>query len=399
MKKIIAIVLIGIFCPKMQGQKDGYWDKDRAISQELVVSAGQRVVFKADDFPIGTTELVYRITLLDDNQQLASSLVSLLKSIPDPTGISQGSAGAVFLMSKISGQDKCKYAIFSTNELAAAYQKTGKTTQACFDQQSAVSKEAKRLSLAKSSCLRTIENGLYFGFQSSNWIMKQKIVLEIVPWIDYKLNSGWTLENRKTIINQCKTSALAREMANSDDFCICVEEKIQKKFKFQEFQKLLQIEQTKYYKDFGVICFEETGGSKALIDGYRASAAKFEKRADYSNAIAQYNLIVADGKAVASDYSALGYNLVLTKQFDKAIKFLKLGEDLDKTDLIIKLNLAHAYLLNNDFRSAKNIYKQFQGQNVSDTLSWVEKMNQDFELFKTTGVESEDFDKITKLMK
>jgi len=43
---------------------------------------------------------------------MANSLVSVLKSIPDPTGISQGSAGAVLLLSKISGEDKCKYAIF-----------------------------------------------------------------------------------------------------------------------------------------------------------------------------------------------------------------------------------------------------------------------------------------------
>jgi hypothetical protein len=38
---------------------------------------------------LGTTELIFRITLLDDNQQMAGSLVSLLKAIPDPTGISQ----------------------------------------------------------------------------------------------------------------------------------------------------------------------------------------------------------------------------------------------------------------------------------------------------------------------
>jgi hypothetical protein len=46
--------------------------------------------------------------------------------------------------------------------------------------------------------------------------MKQKILLEVVPWVDAKLSRGWTVENRKFVINQCKTSAL--ELANSDDF-------------------------------------------------------------------------------------------------------------------------------------------------------------------------------------
>jgi hypothetical protein len=41
--------------------------------------ARDRIVIKTDDFPVGTTELIYRITLLDDNQKIANSLVSLLK--------------------------------------------------------------------------------------------------------------------------------------------------------------------------------------------------------------------------------------------------------------------------------------------------------------------------------
>jgi hypothetical protein len=45
-----------------------------------------------------------------------------------------------------------------------------------------------------------------------------KILLEVVPWVDAKLSRGWTLENRKFVINQCKTSALAQKLANSDDF-------------------------------------------------------------------------------------------------------------------------------------------------------------------------------------
>ncbi|MBL0012369.1 MAG: hypothetical protein IPP30_00980 [Flavobacterium sp.] len=81
-------------------QIDGYWDKERATSKQVVVSARDRIVIPIEEFPEGTTEVVYRITLLDENQQLSSSLVSILKAIPDPTGISQGSAGAIFYFPK-----------------------------------------------------------------------------------------------------------------------------------------------------------------------------------------------------------------------------------------------------------------------------------------------------------
>ena len=228
LKKIVLLLFISISTTSVFAQKDGYWDKERAFNKEIVVSARERIVVKTEDLPVGTTEVVFRITLLDQNQQMANSLVSVLKAIPDPTGISQGSAGAVFLVSKISGDDKCKYAIFSNAASAAEYKKSGDTDNACFLQEEAVSKDAKRLSIDKSLCLLPNSNAMWFGFESKNWIMNQKIVLEVVPWVNNRLSSGWTLENRKLVINQCKTSDLAKKIINSDDFCVCVLNKIQK---------------------------------------------------------------------------------------------------------------------------------------------------------------------------
>jgi tetratricopeptide (TPR) repeat protein len=397
-KKEVLVLLISIFYQSAFAQKEGYWDKERATTKEIIVSARDRIVIKTDDFPIGTTELIYRITLLDDNQQLAGSLVSVLKSIPDPTGISQGSAGAIFLLSKISGEDKCKYAVFSSNEQASDYQKTGDINRACLAQDKAVSKDAKRLSIDKSPCLQSNKGNLWFGFESANWMMKQKIILEVVPWVDTKLSRGWTLENRKFIINQCKTSALANKMANSDDFCICLEEKIQKEYKFQEFQKLLLIEQTKAYKDFGNSCINETGVAKGVYDDLRTRASNFSKKGDYGSAIAQYAIIINEGKATALDYSAIGFNYILTKQYGKAIKFLKEGEKLDETELLVKLNLAHAYLLNDEYRNAKTIYKEYQSQNVTSNLSWNQKIKQDFILFQKVDLPSGNFQRVVRLI-
>jgi hypothetical protein len=56
----------------------------------------------------------------------------------------------------------------------------------------------------------------------------------------------------------------------------------------------------------------------------------------------------------------------------KTIQTLKEGENIDNTELMIKLNLAHAYLLNGDYRAAKSIYKEYQNQNITTSLSWVQ---------------------------
>lgn len=397
-KNIYLVFLSLLSFQSVFSQKDGYWDKERATTKEIIVSARDRIVVKTDDLPTGTTEVVFRITLLDENQQMAGNLVSVLKSIPDPTGISQGSAGAVFIVSKISGEDKCKYAVFSKGELATEYKNTGKTDDACLVQDTPVSKDAKRLSVDKTTCFKLNSNAIWFGFESKNWIMNQKIVLEVVPWVDNKASKGWTLENRKAIIEQCKTSNLAQKMTNSDDFCVCILDKIQEKYSYFEFQKLLLIERSKAFKDFGASCFGETSVSNATYSGLRKEALNFAKQGKYGQVIAKLTTIINDGKANALDYNLIGTSYLLTKQYGKAIKFLNEGEKLDDAELLIKLNLAHAYLLNDNFKSAKLIYKKYQFQNVTDTLSWVEKTKLDFENFKKVGIQNENFEKVLTLI-
>lgn len=379
-------------------QKDGYWDKTRATTEEITVSARDRIVIKTQDFPEGTTEVVFRITLLDKNQQMAGSLVSVLKAIPDPTGISQGSAGAVFILSKISGDDKCKYVVFSSADLASKYKENGKTADACLVQDTPISKDAKLLSADKSACMKLNAGNLWFGFESKNWIMNQKIILEVVPWVDNKLSRGWTVENRKAIIDQCKTSNLAQKMTNSDDFCVCILDKIQSKYTFKEFQKLLAVERAKAFKDFGNSCFGESSLSKSVYDDLRKQATGLTKQGKHGEAIVKLTTIINDGKATALDYNTIGSSYLLTKQYGKAIKFLKEGEKLDNAELLIKLNLAHAYLLNDNFSSAKAIYKKYQSQNITDSLSWTQKIKQDFEAFKKVGIQNKDFERVLKLI-
>nr|WP_315253947.1 hypothetical protein [uncultured Flavobacterium sp.] len=399
MTKQLLLFITLLFTTITFSQQDGYWDKDRSTTKEINVSARDRIIIKTEDLPLGTTEVVYRITLLDENQQLASSLVSVLKSIPDPTGISQGSAGAVFILSKISGDDKCTYAIFSTDKLATEYKDSGKTLESCLVQEEPVSKDAKRLSVDKSSCLNENLNALWFGFESKNWIMKQKIVLEVVPWVDKKLSRGWSLDNRKSIIDQCKTSNLAQKMSNSDNFCVCVLDRIQTKYKFQEFQKLLPMERTKVFKDAGDICLSETNASPAISADLRKEASVLIKNGKYGTAIEKLAVIINSGKATVLDYNAIGSCYLFTKQYGKALKYLQDGEKLDGTELLVQLNLAHAYLLNDNYKEAKKIYKKYQNQNVTDSLSWVQKTEQDFKAFQKAGIQNEDFERVLQLIK
>lgn len=380
-------------------QTDGFWDKDRATSRQVTISARDRIVIPIETLPEGTTEIVYRITLLDENQQLSNSLVSILKAIPDPTGISQGSAGAVFLLSKISGDDKCKYAIFNDKELALDYKKEGGVEKACLYQNNPINKDARRLSVKTSTCLKNSQ--MWFGFESKNWIMNQRIVLEVVPWIDTKLSRGWSAENRKEILRICKSTDLAKKLpdAQADDYCVCVLDKIQDRYRFNEYQSLLAVEKTKAFKDGGLTCYNETQASATIYDNNRNAAAQFFSEAKYGLAIAKLLPIIEEKKAKVADYDMLGLNYLYTKQYDKALKYLEIGQQLDPSELSLQLHLAHAHLLKGNFSNAKSIYKKYQDQNVSDTTSWKDQVKADFASFAKAGLPNKDFDRILNLLK
>jgi predicted Zn-dependent protease len=187
-------------------------------------------------------------------------------------------------------------------------------------------------------------------------------------------------------------------MSNSDDFCVCVSDKIQAKYSFKEFQKLLIEERNKAFKDYGALCFNETGASSAFNSDLRSQAAVLAKKGKYGAAIAKMNTIITNTKGAALDYNTLGYYYLITKQYGKALKILQEAEKQDATELLIQLNLAHAYLLNGNYKSAKIIHKTYSNQNVTDSLSWIQKTKLDFDAFQKAGIQNEDFNAILKIL-
>jgi tetratricopeptide (TPR) repeat protein len=108
--------------------------------------------------------------------------------------------------------------------------------------------------------------------------------------------------------------------------------------------------------------------------------------------------VIATNKATSDDYSSIGINYIYTRQLDKALKYLNEGQKIDNTDLLLKVNLAHAYLLNEDYKAAKDIYKKYQNQNVTASLSWKDKIKFDFQEFTKAGIISPDYNRILRLL-
>jgi hypothetical protein len=378
---------------------DGYWDKERITNKEIKLSAGDKIIIKSEDFPVGTTEFVYRITLLDENQKMASDLASVLKAIPDPYFIGKGTGGAISLVSSISGSDKCTYAIFNDILKTSDYTKTGNVKTACLYQPNPVSKDAKVVSMEKSTCLSENSHNVWFAFENQNWIMNEKIVLEIVPWVDKKASRGWSQENKTTTMTYVKSTETAQRLPNADSFCFNLMEKIQKEYKFPEFQKLSTAEKNDFVSKNEDTALAETGNTSVFNKIIRQEAKRMAAQGKFENAIQLLNdKIINKGKGMALDYNSLAEQYIFTKQFEKALKSLKNAEKMDSSDLLVQLNLAHTYMFLGQMTASKEIHNKYKEQNVSATQSWKNKTINDLDTFQKMNLPNDNFKKILRLV-
>lgn len=397
MNKILYTVSALLFSATFYAQTDGFWDKERATTKEISLSAGKRALVKTEDLPVGTTEFVYRITLLDEGQKLTSSLVSVLKAIPDPTGISQGTAGAIQLTSAISGDDKCTYALFQEANAANVFFKDGKTDKACFEQKEKVNKEAKLIS-SSSLCLTNLPN-LWFGFESQNWLMNQKIVLEVVPWVDYKASRGWDKTTKNEILTIAKKLPVVSKLTKKDQFYAVFIENMAKKFTYRDFLQLLTVEKNNAIDKLTEESLKSTGELKAYYDIIREKSFAAFQKGNYEEAITIISSeMMAKNRATYIDYEILGDYYLFSKQFTKAEETYNKGLKLNPSEIHFQLNLAHVYLFTDRISDAKDIHKKYAHESLSNGKTWIAQTKLDFTTFEKHELPTDDFKKILRVI-
>jgi tetratricopeptide (TPR) repeat protein len=397
MNKIIYFVSAILFSSSIFAQKDGFWDKERATSKEIILTAGKRALIKTEELPSGTTEFVFRITLLDEGQKLTSSLVSVLKAIPDPTGISQGAAGAIHLTSAISGDDKCTYAIFNESNQANQFLKDGSSDKACFEQKEKVNKEVKLISMS-STCLTNIPN-LWFGFESQNWLLNQKIVIEVVPWVDYNVSRGWTKQTKKEIEKMCTSFSFYHQLSKKEIFTGEFINLFTERYKYAEFKNMLDSEKATINSEITLQSLNNTKQMNDFIELKRKTAWDFYKKGEYQKAISFIQDEIIENKwAQAKDYSALGDIYIETKQFIVAKESYFKATELDSNHLWYQLKYANALVFNDELSEAKEIHKKYKSNNIDAKTSWTQQAKLDIAFYKSKGLNVDDFKKILRIL-
>ena len=397
-KKIFCSIILFASTVSFSQSSEGFWDSIRTTNETITLKSNERQFIKSADFPQGTSEIVYRITLLDDNQKISSSLVSVLKAIPDPTGISQGSAGAIFLLSTIVGEDKCKYAIFSNKADAENYVKTENVTKACLVHNEPTNKDAKLLK-NNTKCFSDQTQNLFFGFSSKNWMMNEKVTLEIVPWISNNALKGWNTKTKKEIIALANSQKESKLLLKKDYFAAVFLEIISQKFKYYEFKQLLNEEKQKEIDAAVEQSLLKTGQNILVIDAIRNEVHKNFDSNNFEEAIVTLkSKIIEKGLANVLDYNSLAECYLFTKQYEKAFQTLQQAVQLDNAELKTQLNFAHLYMYTDRVGEAKEIHEKFKNQNITVQKSWKQQVIDDFKKFKQNNFSTDNFKKINRIL-
>lgn len=395
MKKIFLFLLIAQIS---FAQKDGFWDKERAFTKEIKLSSGNRTLVKIDDLPEGASEFVFRILLIDENGKITTSLASILKAIPDPTGISQGTAGAIVLTNSLSGEDTCVYGIYTSEKAGNQFLKDGKLETACYYKKNPINKDSKVISIKNTNCFENAPS-IWFGFENKNWVLSTKIVLEVVSWIDYSASRGWNLETKKELLTEVEKVATVKMVANKNNYLATFLKVFAAKYKYSEYKQLLAIEKMNAMQSIATESLAQSGELQNYLNKIRSASFDLFKIGKSEEAITLIQKEIIEKKyAKDNDYSALGDIYLFNKQFVKAEEQYKKAIDNNTSELRHQLKLAHVFMFSNKIDEAKDIHKLYKDNNISANKSWIAQTKYDFEDFEKRGFSTDSFKKILRIL-
>jgi tetratricopeptide (TPR) repeat protein len=229
--------------------------------------------------------------------------------------------------------------------------------------------------------------------------MNQKIVLEVVPWVDYKASRGWDKIAKNEIFALAKKLPVVSKLTKKEPFYAAFIENISKKYTYKEFSQLLTVEKNSVIEKLTEESLKGTGEVKAYYDLIRDKSFVAFQKGNYDEAISIMSTeIFAKNRAIYIDYGILGDYYLYSKQFTKAEETYKNGLKLNPSEIEFQLNLAHVYLFTDRVSEAKKIHNQYKMQNISSNVSWVNKTKSDFSEFEKKGFPSDNFKKILRIL-
>lgn len=113
-------------------------------------------------------------------------------------------------------------------------------------------------------------------------------------------------------------------------------------------------------------------------------------------------LFASKTKTMARIYGNMSWYYLFTREFNKAIEAGEKGFDMDNTNLWIKTNVGHGYLLTGRYAEAMKVYDSIK--NTVDTVGGSNKpmgevLLEDFDLLEKAGIQHPDIERVRRHLK
>lgn len=251
MKKTLFIIFTLLYALGLLGQvSKGAWDRTRSTQKQITLGAG-KTTYQKIELPLGTTQVVARIVMLDEGQQI-TPLLSLLAKIPGPQA--QSIVLGTALTSTILGTSECSYRVFVSAKDASTYCTQGVSRNYC--------KWADKIRQeviyfgSGNGCLKANTASLFFAFKSENFFFDEKIILEVVPWVDETASRGWDKKTEDALYDLFVVSFTGNgiEKGVAQKLAQCLTLKLKKEYTLAEMQNLSKPELNSIVEEMGKDC-------------------------------------------------------------------------------------------------------------------------------------------------
>ena len=245
----------------------------------------------------------------------------------------------------------------------------------------------------------SIKTGINVKIEMSAVVSKSKpsspIFLKETTWNKVQKEELWT--KMSYVFDGKKNS-------QTDAVTLCAIDSFIHNYTFQEYGMMTESE--KNYKLMSKIeaCFAASGNQNLGIEMGEVAALKMqrdtlEQAGNFTEMLQVSKKIMDLGYPSVSNRLKLARAYILNNKSNEAIEILNLLLRSMPDDWAINLNLAHAYLFNNQYDRAEKMYLKYKNNSNTEGVSWEQTVSADFKFFIQNKIFNSRFDNIKKKLK
>ncbi len=222
--------------------------------------------------------------------------------------------------------------------------------------------------------------------------------------------SLWTGAQREALFQAFQAGFEGKMTPSVSEVSMCLLSKVINNFTPQEFDSKAKSEKEVLLSWIKKDCYAETNNEsleKRMIelDDMKLKINELEQNGDFEAmaSLAERTVLEFPSVAIQTKHTRA---LLLSNQLNKAQALAETLAKNNPTNLVVQLNLAHIYLLSNQYKAAEKQYKKFQKQEIegfngahTEGVTWEQMVATDFDFFIKNKIYNSSFDNIKKKLK